>query len=165
MRRGFTLVELLVVIGTIGMMSMLLLASMSTYRVRARDAVRLNDIRQVQNALEMYYVTNKQYPVCAGGSFCDVDCGSGLNADGYDGAWYENLSTHLTSNYFTRIPPKLNNVCLWYWGDPGGQRYILTFKPESESTISDNQGNQGCYEDGGPWYCVGHNGPIGGAGL
>ncbi len=165
MKRGFTLIELLVVIGTISLFSTILLASMSTYRIKARDAARLNDVRQIQNALEMYYVTNKGYPVCASGSFCDVDCGSGVNADGYDGALYENLSVHLTSQYFQRIPPKLNNVCLWYWGDPGGQQYIVTFKPEDTSSIATNPGNQGCYEDGGPWYCVGHNGPLSGAGL
>lgn len=164
MRRGFTLIELLVVFGIIALMSTLLIASMSTYRIRARDAARLSDVRQIQNALEIYYVENKGYPVCAGGGFCDVDCGSGLSADGYDGTWYENLSTHLTARYMPRVPPRLNNVCLWYWGDPGRQRYIVTFMPEEGSNILENQGNQGCYEDGGPWYCVGHNGPLSGVG-
>ena len=103
--------------------------------------------------------------MCDNGSFCDADCGVGLNSDGYDGAVYQDLSTLLTAQYFPRMPPKLNNVCLWYWGDPGGQRYIVTFKPEDGSDIASNPGNQGCYEDSGPWYCVGHNGPINGAGL
>lgn len=165
--RGFTLIELLLVMGIIGLLSTILLTWMSTARVGARDAVRLNDIRQVQNALEMYYVTNKSYPVCENGDFCDVDCGSGLNADGYNGADYQNLSEFLTSpKYFKSMPPKLNNVCLWYWGDLGGHRYIVTFKPESGSDILENQGNQGCYDDGGDaWYCIGYGGTIDGVGL
>lgn len=162
---GFTLIELLLVIGAISLFSTLLLASMSTYRLKARDTVRFNDIRQLQNALELYQVTNKFYPVCNGGDFCDVDCGTGLNADGYDGALYQNLSDFLVPQYMQRMPPKLNNVCIWYWGDPEKYRYILTFKPEEGSNILENPGNQRCYEDGEPWFCVGNNGPITGVGI
>jgi prepilin-type N-terminal cleavage/methylation domain-containing protein len=155
---GFTLIELLLVVGIVSLFSTFLISAMNVYRVSARDAVRLNDVRQIQNALEIYYVTNKGYPVCNGGDFCDVDCGAGLNNDGYDGASYQDLSVFLTSQYFQRMPPKLNNVCLWYWGAPGGNRYIVTFKPEAESDILSNPGNQGCYDDGDPWFCVGNTG-------
>lgn len=62
--RGFTLIELLVVIAIIGVLSSVVLASLNTARERANDARRQSDLRQVQNALELYYSTNGTYPIC-----------------------------------------------------------------------------------------------------
>lgn len=62
MRRGFTLIELLVVIAIIGVLSSVVLASLNTARMRARDAVRTSDMRTVQTALFRYYLDNQAYP-------------------------------------------------------------------------------------------------------
>jgi prepilin-type N-terminal cleavage/methylation domain-containing protein len=51
---GFTLIELLVVIAIIGILSSIVLASLNNARVKARDAKRLSDIKQIQLALELY---------------------------------------------------------------------------------------------------------------
>lgn len=59
---GFTLIELLVVISIIGLLSSVVLASLSTARIRARDAKRMSDIHQIQLALTLYYDTNNSYP-------------------------------------------------------------------------------------------------------
>ncbi len=60
--KAFTLIELLVVIAIIGILSSVVLASLENARARARDARRMSDIRQIQNALELYYQTNNRYP-------------------------------------------------------------------------------------------------------
>lgn len=54
-QRGFTLIELLVVIAIIGMLSSVILASLNGARIKARDARRLVDLKQLQLALELYY--------------------------------------------------------------------------------------------------------------
>lgn len=59
---GFTLIELLVVISIIGLLSSVVLASLSSARTKARDTRRTADIRQVQTALELYYDSNGSYP-------------------------------------------------------------------------------------------------------
>ena len=59
---GFTLVELLVVIAIVGILASVVLASLNSARAKARDAQRVTSIRQVQNALEMYYLDNGSYP-------------------------------------------------------------------------------------------------------
>lgn len=65
--RGFTLLELLVVIAIIGVLSVVVLASTNSTRGKSRDARRLADIRQIRNALELYYDVNKVYPSMIGG--------------------------------------------------------------------------------------------------
>lgn len=60
--RGFTLIELLVVISIIALMSTIILAALSTARKSARDADRINSIRQTQTALELYYSDDETYP-------------------------------------------------------------------------------------------------------
>lgn len=51
---GFTLIELLVVISVIGILTTLVLASFNPAQKQARDVQRKSDIKQYQNALEMY---------------------------------------------------------------------------------------------------------------
>lgn len=59
---GFTLIELLVVISIIGLLASVVLASLNTARAKARDARRLADIKQIQNALAFYYEDHASYP-------------------------------------------------------------------------------------------------------
>jgi prepilin-type N-terminal cleavage/methylation domain-containing protein len=60
--RGFTLIELLVVIAIIGILSAVVLTSLNSARVKARDARRVSDISQMQLALELDYDKNGAYP-------------------------------------------------------------------------------------------------------
>ncbi len=59
---GFTLIELLVVIAIIGILSTLAVVSFTTARRRARDAQRIANVKQIQNALEFYFGEMNQYP-------------------------------------------------------------------------------------------------------
>ncbi len=61
-RGGFTLIELLVVIAIIGILSTLAIVALGSARQKSRDAKRLADLKQVANALELYYSDNNQYP-------------------------------------------------------------------------------------------------------
>lgn len=65
--KGFTLIELLVVIAIIGILSSVVLASLNTARVKARDTRRVADIKSIQLALEFYYDAKNAYPVTIAG--------------------------------------------------------------------------------------------------
>ena len=60
--KGFTLIELLVVIAIIGLLASIVLVSLNTARVKARDTRRKTDLKQIQLTLEMYYDANGAYP-------------------------------------------------------------------------------------------------------
>ena len=62
-KKGFTLVELLVVISIIGILSSLSTASVNIARKKSRDAKRQSDISQVQLALYLYFDDNLSFPI------------------------------------------------------------------------------------------------------
>lgn len=62
-KKGFTLVELLVVIAIIGVLSTLAVVSLNNARQKSRDAKRISDIKQIQTALELYFIDEQSYPV------------------------------------------------------------------------------------------------------
>ena len=62
LKKAFTLIELLVVIAIIGILSSVVVASLNSARVKARDARRVADLKQIQVALELYYDANNKYP-------------------------------------------------------------------------------------------------------
>ena len=53
--RGFTLIELLVVIAIIGILSAVVLASLSTARTKGQDAAVQSDLNTIQTQAEIYY--------------------------------------------------------------------------------------------------------------
>lgn len=59
---GFSLVELVVVIGIIGLIASISFASVTTIQQNSRDAKRQGDLRTIQSALQQFYADNSFYP-------------------------------------------------------------------------------------------------------
>lgn len=60
-KKGFTLVELLVVISIIGLLSTIAVVSLGSARTKARDAKRIADVKQISTSLEQYYADVGSY--------------------------------------------------------------------------------------------------------
>ena len=60
--KGFTIVELLVVIGIIGIVTSIVMASINSAKAKGRDAKRIADISVIQLSLERYYDQYHYYP-------------------------------------------------------------------------------------------------------
>ncbi len=60
--RGFTIIELLVVIVIIGILVGLLLPNLFESQQRARDTERKNDLSTIQTQLETFHNDNQAYP-------------------------------------------------------------------------------------------------------
>ncbi len=60
--KGFTLIEILIVVSIIGLLTSATLLGLGSFRATGRDTRRMSDLRQIQNALELYYAKNSIYP-------------------------------------------------------------------------------------------------------
>ncbi len=114
--KGFTLVELLVVIGIIAVLATILLLQLGTARAKSRDVKRIADLNQIRSAVEEYFDDNGSYPPTA------VFTGS---------------SNALIPRYLQRVPvdPLAPVQCLSYIGwSPAAPCYNYVFAPGSNPT-------------------------------
>jgi prepilin-type N-terminal cleavage/methylation domain-containing protein len=75
--KGFTIVELLIVIVVIGILAALVLNSFRGVQERARDTERRTDTNSIATQLEVYYTDNGGYPQFTG----QVDTDSWITAN------------------------------------------------------------------------------------
>ena len=68
--RAFTLIELMVVIAIIGLLSSIVLASLSSARSKGNDAKVISEMKSIRNAAELYYSQNSNYGAATSGATC-----------------------------------------------------------------------------------------------
>ncbi len=61
-QKGFTLLELLIVIVIIGILALLIIPNITSAPKKARDTQRKTDLTTVRKGLEEYFVNNNSYP-------------------------------------------------------------------------------------------------------
>lgn len=70
--RGFTLIEMLIVIAVISILAGIVLVGITGFQESARDTKRIGDMRSIQNSLELFFTRCGHYPVdgngCVGGA-------------------------------------------------------------------------------------------------
>ena len=72
---GFTLIEMLVVMGAIAIFTTMAMVAFGAVRSRQRDAQRMANMDQLAKAMELYVNANSKYPTQCGGlvvSTCDL---------------------------------------------------------------------------------------------
>lgn len=130
-QKGFTLVELLVVISIIGLLSTLAVVALNQARVRARDSKRLSDIKQIQTALELYYADQGVYPVEATAITLGEDATDILTDDGFE----DNDSATGTSVYMGNVPANFAAPVTdgYDYVSADGTTYTISFELESNN--------------------------------
>lgn len=93
LQKGFTIIELLIVIAIIGILATLVLTNFQGAQAKGRDSVRQNDINSLWQKLEEYAQENGGYPDTALSATVlpGTDAGAFLDADddpiGYTGGF------------------------------------------------------------------------------
>jgi len=85
-KKGFTLIEMLVVVAIIAILASVFLVGLRGFRGSAYDARRLSDMQKVQGYLEIYYNKHRVYP--------DVDSWADLKGELVD----DNITTQIPSD-------------------------------------------------------------------
>ncbi len=142
-KKGFTLIELLVVVAIIGILAAVILASLNSARAKGRDAKRISDLKQIQNALELYKSDNNTYPIPSAGIFnnnniennteCDLVAGGAANVPSID-----QVITGLTPKYISKIPADNQNGPPCYVYASNGNDYVFEELNILENGISPN---------------------------
>jgi prepilin-type N-terminal cleavage/methylation domain-containing protein len=136
-KSGFTLIELLVVVAIISLLTSITLASLSNARKKSRYAVRLNDITQVRNALELYYTTYGHYPVLVP----NTPTGLRSECNAWGGFSPNNVIPGLVPTFMSVFPsdPQMDKVanvsCYIYLSNGTGYKFIMHDGPEINSNI------------------------------
>jgi general secretion pathway protein G len=112
-RQGFTLIELLLVIAILGIITVMGFASYTTSLQRGRDSKRKNDIRQVGNALELYFADKERYPV-------------GTVDGAITGANWGSAFTDGTTIYMAQLPKDPISTQQFYYVSDGTYYQIYT---------------------------------------
>lgn len=142
--KGFTLIEILVVVAIIGIISGVTISSVSKMRMKSRDSTRLTDLANIKLALARYYDAHGYYPQ----SNCGWDCNgyrygfesSSWNALATDLAPY--LKTLPTDPINSPCPPWENNCYSYAYGNVGRTVY----RPQYDLTaqLEDPDHSQRC---------------------
>ncbi len=135
-KNGFTLLELLVVIGIIGVMMALATVAYSQTQLSGRNTRRKQDLVAIQNALEQYYSASSfAYPI----GTCTV-------ASAYlKSAW----PVDPTSTTTTTVNYAGDNACT-------ASSYCICATLEGTSGSGNSSTTSCTFSAGGDYYCVGN---------
>lgn len=129
-RRGFTLLELLVVVAIIGLLTALVFALFSAARAKSRDARREQDAKTLQQALALYIASNPTYPI-------DVD---GEYLTGADAVSVALISAGAIST--TPRDPLNTGSYRYHYQSANGLTYTITYFLETNTIPGKSAGSQ-----------------------
>lgn len=150
--KGFTLVELLIVIAIVGILTAIMITNFSQTKAKSRDGKRISDIANIQLAIDLFFDRCNGFPT-------DTNNGifNGSNAITFPYQCPGQATINL-SNYISSIPKDPNGSGYLYVASGANVDYILRATLEtSHSALSDDLDgtiyNVDC-SDGSFFYCV-----------
>lgn len=119
--RGFTLLELLVVMAILALLAGLGLRMFGTVQQKSRDTRRKQELQSITKALEAYHNDFKRYPSSMDGRI--MGCGAGATeACAWGGVWQNTANETL---YMSELPQDPGGNQYYYLSDAQGLSYSL----------------------------------------
>lgn len=157
--RGFTIVELLIVIVVIAILAAISIVAYSGIQQRAMNSQREQDVRTIAKALELFYLDNGSFPVITNSGSAQGQHWSASNDNSWtlentnsDGT-FQSLASALVPKYISKLPVDPRNTTgnvrgssagvyayqyfssfstsYSYCGKGIGQTYILAYRLDS----------------------------------
>jgi general secretion pathway protein G len=113
--KGFTLIELLVVVAIISLLSSIVMSSLTSARVKAKDSKIKEEFHQLQQALYLYYDKHGKYPN-------ETPVGASPWSDNFNSMAQQLVSDGVLGSVPT---PPANNFYLYYNYGPGNSMGAL----------------------------------------
>lgn len=127
-KKGFTLIEILVVIAIIAVLTTVVVASLDSARTKNKTAQALTDLAQVKLAITNYYSTRGRYPI-AGTSVSNPasagDCFSGSTTDWIPGLTPRYIAALPQSPFYRDSSTCADDSGYGYYSDVDGRGYAL----------------------------------------
>ena len=152
MKRGFTLIEILIVVAIVAVLSSLVLVGLSSVQKKSRDARRVADLNQVQKAVQLYFQRCGFYP---GGTNCSPRSLTPF--------WSQLRSVLLESDLGILNIPATNPAgrSYGYFRINSESQFVMQAQldesgsPLLASDIDGQFGTVNCDDEPVPYYCVG----------
>lgn len=127
-RRGFTLLEVLIVVAVFGLLASLAALSLNSARASLRDAQRLSDVSVIRASLSQYWLEKATYPESAGLMLGQA------GSQRLTSAGFVDAADQSSPNYLDRVPtgPKGNEFYRYQGGSNG---YSIRFQTESKTDL------------------------------
>ena len=121
MRKGFTIVELLIVMSILAVLATFFISGYTGTQRRARDAQRKSDLKQIANSFEIFFSDHKRYPPASGTQIAACTYNA-VAETGTACAWASGQFSDGTTVYFKTVP-----------GDPSGG-YTYVYRTDANGT-------------------------------
>jgi prepilin-type N-terminal cleavage/methylation domain-containing protein len=140
--RGFTLVELVVIISVISILASMLLLGMRETGAKSRDSERQGELRIMQNALDLYKNKYGRYPAGCNGpntwSAQKVDASTPFDCTSGSFEYIIGLAPEFITTLSVDPKPNGNNSGYHYWVNTDGSVYkLVAFKTVESETVNE----------------------------
>lgn len=160
--KGFTIVELLIVVVVIGILAAIVTVAYTGIQSAARDSSRIATLNQLQKAIELYYVANGQYPAIIHGLGYESTSACSSLTENWGHCDRLKILTDALAPYAQFDPTELSvplSTDRYYayasQSADGYQTYGLMVRLEGDGGTNDGGYFSDAYEVGqGPSYCM-----------